>query len=211
MQFDKKTIYLSLTFLFAGLWLLLLLLTPPERTLGTIIRWVFAHGSLTQASVYVFLIAALLAAGYLLGNKKLEDWVNVIAVVAFSLWVLGFLISMIPAKIAWGVLVDFNEPRTQMTLRVIAVGLVFLVLVWWINQARFTAVALIAFAFVLLFLVRSTSLIRHPANPIGESPDRLLPIIYSGIVLSAVLAALSFTAWWVERKSHKSLPHQLHT
>jgi uncharacterized membrane protein (DUF373 family) len=75
-----------------------------------------------------------------------------------------------------------------------------LVLVWWINQTKFTAISLIAFAFILLFLVRSTSLIRHPANPIGESPDRLLPILYSGIVLSAVLATLSFVGYLVERK-----------
>ncbi len=199
MLFGRKIPYLLLTFLFAALWLALLLLTPPERTLGVIIRWVFAHGSLTQASVYLFLMAALTAAGYLLGNKNLAAWVHVMAVVAFGLWVLGFVISMIPAKIAWGVLVDFNEPRTQMTLRVTAVGLIFLVLVWWINQTKFTAISLIAFAFILLFLVRSTSLIRHPANPIGASPDRLLPLIYAGVTLSAVLAALSFAAWLTHR------------
>jgi hypothetical protein len=199
MLFGRKIPYLLLTLLFAALWLALLLLTPPERTLGVIIRWVFAHGSLTQASVYLFLMAALTAAGYLLGNKNLAAWVHVMAVVAFGLWVLGFVISMIPAKIAWGVLVDFNEPRTQMTLRVTAVGLIFLVLVWWINQTKFTAISLIAFAFILLFLVRSTSLIRHPANPIGASPDRLLPLIYAGVTLSAVLAALSFAAWLTHR------------
>jgi len=200
MIFGRKIPYLPLALLFAALWALLLILTPPERTLGAILRWVFAHGSLTQASVYVFLIAALLAAGYLLGHKELAVWMTIMGVVAFSLWVLGFLISMIPAKIAWGVLVDFGEPRTQMTLRVIAVGVVFLVLVWWINQPKFTAIALIIFAFILLFLVRSTSLIRHPANPIGESPDRILPMIYLGIVLSAVLASLSFTGYLAEKR-----------
>ena len=200
MLFDRKIPYLLLAILFAALWLLLLFLTPPERTLGAVLRWVFAHGSLTQAAVYVFLIAALTAAGYLLGNEKLLVWMTYLGVVAFSLWVLGFLISMIPAKIAWGVLVDFGEPRTQMTLRVIAVGAVFLVLTWWIDQPKFTAIALLIFAFILLFLVRSTSLIRHPANPIGESPDRILPLIYLGIVLSAVLSSLSFTGYLAERR-----------
>lgn len=200
MIFDRKIPYLLLSILFAGLWLLLLFLTPPERTLGTILRWVFAHGSLTQAAVYVFLIAALSAAGYLLGNENLFVWMTCLSIVAFALWGLGFLISMIPAKIAWGVLVDFGEPRTQMTLRVIAVGAVFLVLSWWIDQPKFTAIALLIFAFILLFLVRSTSLIRHPANPIGESPDRILPLIYLGIVFSAVLSALSFTGYLVEKR-----------
>ena len=200
MIFGRKIPYLLLAILFAALWLLLLFLTPPERTLGAVLRWVFAHGSLTQAAVYVFLIAALTAAGYLLGNEKLFVWMTCLGVVAFSLWVLGFLISMIPAKIAWGVLVDFGEPRTQMTLRVIAVGAVFLVLTWWIDQPKFTAIAQLIFAFILLFLVRSTSLVRHPANPIGESPDRILPLIYLGIVFSAVLSALSFTGYLVEKR-----------
>ncbi len=200
MIFGRKIPYLLLAILFAALWLLLLFLTPPERTLGAVLRWVFAHGSLTQAAVYVFLIAALTAAGYLLGNEKLFVWMTCLGVVAFSLWVLGFLISMIPAKIAWGVLVDFGEPRTQMTLRVIAVGAVFLVLTWWIDQPKFTAIAQFIFAFILLFLVRSTSLVRHPANPIGESPDRILPLIYLGIVFSAVLSALSFTGYLVEKR-----------
>ncbi len=208
MLFGKKLPYLLLTLLFAALWLLLLLLTPPERTLGTIIRWVFAHGSLTQAAVYVFLGAALLAAGYLLGHDNLLGWMMTLGGIAFGLWILGFLISMIPAKMAWGVLVDFGEPRTQMTLRVIAVGVVFLVLVWWIHQPKFTAIALIIFAFVLLFLVRSTSLIRHPANPVGESPDRILPLIYLGITLSAVLAALSLAGFLVDRRRQKTLSAQ---
>ena len=206
MPSGRKFPYGLLTVAFGALWLLLLLLTPPERTLGATIRWVFAHGSLTQSAVYVFLIAALLAVGYLLGYKKLDVWSGMMAIVAFALWILGFLISMIPAKMSWGVLVDFSEPRTQMTLRVIAVGVVFLVVVWWINQPKFTAIALIVFAFILLFLVRSTSLIRHPANPISDSPDRILPLIYLGIVLSAVLASLSLTGWLVKRRSQTRMP-----
>ena len=204
MLSGRKILYLPLAIIFSAVWLLLLLLTPPERSLGVIIRWVFAHGSLTQASVYVFLIAALLAAGYLLGRQDLATWMGVMAGMAFAFWVLGFIISMVPARIAWGVLVDFGEPRTQMTLRVIAVGALFGVVAWWINQPKFTAIALILFAFILLFLVRSTSLIRHPANPIGSSPDAVLPLIYSGVVLSAVLAGLSLTGYLVERRRDKN-------
>jgi len=194
-----KPPYRLLTLIFFILWLALLFLTPPERTLGALLRWIFAHGSLTQAAVYVFFVAALLAAGYLLGNAQLYRWMTTVAVVAFLLWALGFIISMVPARIAWGVFVDFNEPRTQMTLRMLAVGAVFLAAAWWVNQPKFTAVAIIIFAFALIFLVRSTGLIRHPANPVGESPSSILPLIYSGILISAVLASLSLAGWLVNR------------
>ena len=197
----RSRLYLTLTLGFWLLWLLLLWLTPPERTLGELIRWIFAHGSLTQAAVFLFLIDALVAAGFLLGHRSLYGWMVVLAITAFGLWTLGFLISMVPARIAWGVFIDFGEPRTQMTLRVLAVGLVFLVVVWWVHNPKFTALAIIAFAFVLLFLVRSTSLIRHPANPVGESPDAIIPAIYSGILLAAVLGALALSGWLVTRKA----------
>ncbi len=196
----RRIPYRLLTFIFIALWLILLFLTPPERTLGTLIRWIFAHGSLTQAAVYVFLVAALLSVGYLLGNDNLYAWLTTVAVIAFVLWALGFIISMIPARIAWGVFVDLNEPRTQMTLRVLAVGAVFLVVAWWVHQPKFTAIAIILFAFVLLFLVRSTAIIRHPANPVGESPSPIIPLIYSGVLLSAVLGSISLAGWLVNRK-----------
>ncbi len=199
MILGKKIPYLALAFVFAALWLILLLVTPPERTLGTIIRWVFAHGSLTQAAVYVFLIAAFLAAGYLLGNEKLYLWMITVGAIAFFLWILGFIVSVIPARMAWGVFVDFNEPRTQMTLRVLAVGAIFLVIVWWVNNPKFSAIAILLFAFILLFLVRSTSLIRHPANPVGDSPSSSLQLVYAGILFSAILASLSAAGYLVER------------
>ena len=201
MSSTRKIPYGLLTLIFAAAWLLLLFLTPPEKTLGTLIRWVFAHGSLTQAAVYVFLVAALVAAGYLLGNDRLYRWMTTIAVIAFSLWALGFVISIVPTRIAWGVFVDLNEPRTQMTLRVLAAGAVFLAVAWWVHQPKFTAMAIIIFAFILLFLVRSTGIIRHPANPVGESPSPILPLVYSGILLSAILGSVSLAGWLATRKS----------
>ncbi len=200
---SRQQRFLGLSILFSLLWLLLILLTPPERTLGTLLRWVFAHGSLTQAAVYVCLIAAFLAAGYLLGREHLYAWMIAAGSIAFGLWALGFIISMVPAKMAWGVWVDVHEPRTQMTLRVLAVGAVFLVILWWMHHPKFTAIAIILFAFILLFLVRSTSLIRHPANPVGESPDPIIPIIYTGILLSAVLASLSLAGFLAEKFAPK--------
>ncbi|RUA16353.1 MAG: hypothetical protein DSY55_04315 [Clostridia bacterium] len=198
---SKNRLYLPLTLFFSLLWLLFVLLTPPERTLGTLIRWVFAHGSLTQASVLVFLAAALFSAGYLLGNHSWRRWLLVTGWVAFGLWVLGFLVSMIPARLAWGVWIDFHEPRTQMMLRIMVVGLIFLIITQWVKHPQFTAIAQILFTFILLFLVRSTGMIRHPANPIGESPNAILPVLYSGAFFAATLATLCFSGWLVNRKS----------
>ena len=201
MRFLQQLSHRTLALVAAGLWLICILLTPPERTLGTVIRWVFVHASLTQAAVYLFVLAAVLAVAYLLGREAAGPWMKPIAGAALAWWLLGFVISIIPARMAWGVWVDFHEPRTQMTLRVIATALIFLVLIWWIAHPRFTAMALIIFAILLLFLVRSTSLIRHPANPIGSSPDPLLPLLYSGATLFAVLAGVAAAAHWRQKSA----------
>jgi len=51
--------------------------------------------------------------------------------------------------------------------------------------------------------VRSTAIIRHPANPVGESSSAVIPLVYAGILISAVLGALSLAGWVVNRK-HRS-------
>ena len=173
------------------LWLLALLLVPPERTLGVIVRWVFAHASLTQVSLLFFLVAGLLAIAYLLGGDKFYVWMQTTGWVALGLWVVGFLLSTIPAKMSWGVWVDFNEPRTQMTLRVLAVGLVFIVLTKWVDHPRFTAIAQIVLSALILFLNRSIGVIRHPLNPIGQSDNPAMPLAYSLLfLLSLLISAL---------------------
>ena len=121
MKLPRPAVLLTIL---AVAWGLALLAAPPERTLGSVVRWVFAHASLTQVALLFFVAAAVLAVLYLAGRTALFPWVESVGWVALGLWLAGFLLSMIPAQMEWGVLVDFAEPRTQLTLRVLAVGLV---------------------------------------------------------------------------------------
>lgn len=136
---------------------------------------------------WLFLVAALLAALYLSGRDKLYDWFEVSGWVALGLWLAGFLLSTFPAKFSWGVWIDFNEPRTQMTLRLLAVGLGFLLLSRWIDHRRFTAAAQIALSATVLFLNRSTAIVRHPLNPIGQADNPAIALSYGLIFLVALL------------------------
>lgn len=185
----------------AIVWFLAILLVPPEQTLGTLLRWVFAHASLTQVSLLLFLAAAILAAIYLLGRKQVYGWMEITGWVALALWLVGFLLSMIPAKLSWGVWVDFSEPRTQMTLRVLAVGIIFLVLTRWVDHPRFTAGAQIIFSALALFLNRSAGVIRHPLNPIGSAGSDGIPLLYSLIFILALASSVFFIAYLVDRKN----------
>ncbi|HEY52883.1 MAG TPA: hypothetical protein G4N94_05445 [Caldilineae bacterium] len=196
----NHTTFLVLAVALAIVWFIALLFVPPEQTLGALLRWVFAHASLTQVSLLLFLAAAILAGLYLLGRKQLWGWMEITGWMALGLWLAGFLLSMIPAKLSWGVWVDFHEPRTQMTLRVLAVGIIFLALTRWVDHPRFTAGAQIIFSALVLFLNRNAGVIRHPLNPIGSSGSNAIPLLYSLIFVLALASSIFFIAYMVGRR-----------
>lgn len=200
MRLPRPAVLLTIL---AVAWGLALLATPRERTLGNVLRWVFAHASLTQVALVFFVVAAVLAVLYLAGRTALFPWVEAAGWVALGLWLAGFLLSMIPAQMEWGVLVDFNEPRTQLTLRLLAMGLVFLLLTRWVGSRLFTAVTQILLSFVVLVLNRNTALVRHPLNPIGLAQDIAIPLSYGLIFLTALLFSAALTYYlgaWRSRK-----------
>lgn len=170
-------------------WLLVLVTAPSERTLGSLVRWVYAHASLTQVALLFFLAAAVLAVIFLTAKETWYDWFQVTGQVGLGLWLVGFLLSMVPARLSWGVWVDWNEPRTQLTLLVLAVGVVILVLVRWVDSRRFAALAQIIFSVVVLVLNRNTAVIRHPFNPIGSANTTAIPLTYGLIFLIALFAS----------------------
>jgi hypothetical protein len=195
-----RTNFFVLASVLAIVWFVALLFVPPEQSLGTLLRWVFAHASLTQVSLLLFLAAAILAAIYLLGREKMFGWMEITGWVALGLWVAGFMLSTIPAKLSWGVWIDFNEPRTQMTLRVLAVGIIFLAITHWVDHPRFTAVAQIIFSALALYLNRSAGVIRHPLNPIGTAGSDVIPLLYSLIFVLALASSAFFIAYLVGRR-----------
>ena len=192
----------------AAAWLLAILFVPPEQALGTLLRWVFAHASLTQVSLLLFLIAAILAVVFLIGRKEMQGWMQITGWVALVLWVLGFVLSTVPAKLSWGVWIDFSEPRTQMTLQVLAIGIIFLLLTRWVDHPRFTAVAQLALSALALFLNRNAGVVRHPLNPIGGSGSDSIPMLYSLIFLLALASSAFFIAYWHSRR-YSAIPETL--
>ncbi|MBX7235070.1 MAG: hypothetical protein K1X65_11830 [Caldilineales bacterium] len=170
-------------------WLLVLVTAPTERTLGTLVRWVYAHASLTQVALLFFLAAAVLAVVYLTGKESWYDWFRVAGLVALGLWLFGFMLSMVPARLSWGVWVDWNEPRTQLTLLVLVLGGVVLFLGRWVDSRRFDALAQILFSALVLLLNRNTGVIRHPFNPIGSAASTAIPLTYGLVFLIALFAS----------------------
>lgn len=169
-------------------WLLVLVTAPSERTLGTLVRWVYAHASLTQVALLFLLVAAVLAVVFLTGKQAWYGWFRATGQAALGLWLFGFLLSMVPARLSWGVWVDWNEPRTQLTLLVLALGAIILLLGRWVDSRRFDALAQILSSALTLVLNRNTGVIRHPFDPIGGADSSAIPLTYGLIFLIALFA-----------------------
>lgn len=186
-------------------WLLVLITAPSERSLGALVRWVYAHASLTQAALLFFLFAAVLAVVFLTGKEAWRDWFRASGQVALGLWFFGFLLSVVPARLSWGVWVDWNEPRTQLTLLVLVAGLIILLLERWVDSRRFEALAQIVFSAVVLVLNRNTAVIRHPFDPIGSATSSTIPLTYGLVFLTALFTSSVLVLLLVNARRRRSL------
>jgi len=200
----KRALVLAVALL--ALLALLLILSPAEAQLGNLIKVIYLHGALARVGLYALMLAALPALAYLIRPRPaLLRWSNAIQVAGMSVFVVHFVLSVIPTYETWGMWIAFDEPRTRMTLQIIGVGLLVIVVRRLIDDRRFSAVAnLLLGAAVLLLNVR-TGVLRHPLNPIGESTSSAIQLYYAGILLTCA-ALTGLLAWWLATRAKEHSP-----
>jgi len=159
---------------------------PNEKTLGSIIKIIYVHIALVQASLFAFAGAGFIGLiGLFKKNDRLFQWGVALQKTAFLFWILYYGTSMIATYLSWGVWIEWNEPRVQIAIRVIALAAIFLVISIWINKRIFTEITNIILAVFVIYATKSAMNIRHPISPIGDSES----IFYR----AALMAILFFT------------------
>ena len=81
-----------------------------------------------------------------------------------------------------------------MTLQVIAAGLAVLAVGWLLANAYFTAGADALLGAAVLFLAERTGVLRHPLDPIANSPALVFRLAYLALLVP-VIAAMALAAW----------------
>ena len=166
---DPRHIWLSIIISSIMITLILLVL-PDEETLGSIIKIIYVHIALVQASLFAFAGAGILGLINLFKNEdKLFQRGAALQKTALLFWLLYYGTSMIATYLSWGVWIEWNEPRVQIAIRVIAAAIIFLVLSIWINKRKFTEITNIVMAVIVIYATKSAMNIRHPISPIGDS------------------------------------------
>ncbi len=184
----NRSVILGLLLVLAALTTLWIWYAPSELTLGSGIKIVYLHAASIWAGMTGLTLAGLLGALLLWrpGTPHLERWTRSIAWVAYGLFVLGFLLSLLAAQINWGG-VFWQEPRMLSNLRVAAVGLIALVLASWPVSARIKGALWAAFAAFLLGSTLFTPLLLHPGDPIQTATSRAIQITFYGLFVLVLL------------------------
>jgi len=174
---------------------LILALMPPEKTLGQIIKLVYLHGALSRAGMIGFWAAGIAGIAYLIRpGAALLRWSRALLLAGWGYWTAHFLVSMPATRLTWGPWIAWGEPRVTMTLQVIAVGLVVIAVAWLLDHARFTAAANGLLGIAILLMVERTGVLRHPLDPIGDSPSVTLRLVYL-LLLLPIIASMFLAAW----------------
>lgn len=194
-MFDIRRYFWPAVGLCAVLAALVLALMPAEKTLGQVIKLVYLHGALSRAGMLGFWAAGIAGVGYLIRrNPAWLRWSRSFLFSGWGFWVAHFVVSMPATRLTWGPWIAWGEPRVTMTLQVAAAGLIIIAVSWLLANDLFTAAANVLLAVAVFVLVALTGVLRHPLDPIGESPSPMLRLIYLALLVPLV-ASMGLVAW----------------
>jgi len=209
---NRKNILLSSTAILISIFLLLLIL-PPEQSIGHVIKIVYLHAALVQTGLLLFLASAVL--GLVSFFRKKSRWAKILSAsqkACLVVWSVYILSSTVVTKLAWGIWIAWEEPRVFASIVIWLAALLFGLLVLWIYNSRFTAFANIILASIAFWMTKTSGTIRHPLNPIGSSNSIMFKIFFLLIFFLILFLAIQLIRLFHQQKNNrqgdmqKSLP-----
>jgi heme exporter protein C len=167
---------------------------PAEQTLGDSIRIVYVHVALTWAGLLGFVAAAGAGLGVLVtGRPTWVAWTQALGIVALVLFALGAGTSAIAAQFTWGG-GFFAEPRSQVVLRILAVGVLVVIGGAWLPWPRVRAALVLGLVAYVAYALEVTPLTLHPRSPIASSSSAGIRAAFASLFVIFTLLG-SWAAW----------------
>ena len=158
--------------------IILVLVAPPEKTLGEAIRYVYIHVALTKAGMWGLYLSGLLGVIIAItGRPKLQSWAQIIAWVGFSFFLAGGIVSVFAGYATWGGF-PLDEPRNRAMFSVLAVALIILILNSWLPWIRLRGLLYIVLAGYIIWIIPNTPLVLHPGDAGGTSPSATIRWVF---------------------------------
>lgn len=170
--------------------IIILVISPEERTLGAGIKPVYLHVSLTWTGMLFLALNGLLGLAVLFsGNQRLACWQRNFFLTGLVFYGVGFLISMYASWLNWGG-IPWQEPKIRAAVNVMVSGIGAWFLRELIGSDRLKGlIGLIPVAYIAVGS-QSPRMVLHPDNPVVSSPLGI-----KGSFLSLFLLAFLLALW----------------
>jgi len=178
---------------------LVALFAPMEKTLGTNIRLVYAHGAWVWAGKVAFALAALAGLIGLLGLlmkrwQKSSGWSLVLGQTGLFFWLTYLPMSLLVMQVNWGGLF-LDEPRFRIPLAFGIAGLLLQVGLLVMNTPWLTNAANLIFGVVLWWQLGGIENILHPDSPIFGSDAWRIQVFFILLLVLALLFGAQLAIW----------------
>jgi hypothetical protein len=178
--------------------ILLAVVAPEERTLGSNVRIVYLHGAWVLAAEFSFLLSGLTGLiGIITHRAGYHKWSAALGRVAILFWLTYLPLSMWAMQANWnGLFLD--EPRFRLASTFAIAGLLLQTGLWFFNDQRLTSAANLGFVVVLVLAFSTTEYVLHPPpSPIFNSGLPLVMLFFVVITLAACAAAYCLARWFL--------------
>jgi hypothetical protein len=191
---NRTTLLVAATLgLLLALWVVL---APAEARLGNLIKLVYVHGALVWVGLITFSVAGALGLVALLVRRPVWYRGNRAAgMAALIVWTIYVISAMAVTGLAWGQIIDLNEPRVRATGLILVTAVVLALVSRLVEQRDFGALVNLIMGIVPWVVVRQADVIRHPVDPIGGSESAAIQVYYLLIVLTVGGLAATLIAW----------------
>jgi hypothetical protein len=171
---------------------IIVLVSPEEKSLGSGIKSVYVHVALTWMGMLSLTVSGAFGLyGLFFGNKKIYRLVFIAFGVSIAFYILGYFASMISSYINWGG-VPFQEPRFISSLNVIIAAILSGGLMFIVPWERFKS-ALAALPIVFIFWTLQTDrMALHPDSAVETAPLGIRLSFYGMFLISFL-----FYLWWL--------------
>ena len=177
---------------------LLVWLGPDEKTLGSGIKAVYVHVSLTWAGLIGYVAAGLLGLAALAWQRA-DSWRQTVGWVAFGFYVSGVAVSALASKINWGA-VFWQEPRMVTSLNMLAVALLLLTANLFVPWRWLRGLLSASLPVIIIWSNLRAPLVLHPDNAVRASTATGIQLTFMGMLLLMLLAE-SILVWMAQRRS----------
>jgi hypothetical protein len=178
--------------------IMLTLMAPSEKTLGSVIKLVYLHGAMSWVISLLLVITGVIAVCSL-ANKRWYATARASLKVALGFQLVNIVLVPIVTGLTWGVLFAWQEPRVILTVFLLSLTLAIYLIEDSFAYTKFGSLLLSLPGVARLITLGRIGRMMHPANPVGSSDS----IAIKGFSLGIFLVILALSLVWLVDMSRR--------